>query len=398
MQPIKTRQIRKAFRVEPITNPEVIRFIRNTLKSKPRDLLLFDLVTQTGIEIKQILPLKVKDLLDLKIGDRFVIAALAGKSPDAIVMTQILYQTWQKYLSALNPDKDAYVIKSRKGKGPLHLSTVSDMMRRWLESADQYNLGGARTLRKTWEVNQFVNMINNVELGAKKAFDWSPEPVKHTAVHRSVYQQLFRAIVSGRIPPGERLVTHQLAKQLNVSQAPVREALRLMEAVGLVSSPQKKGSIVNELSKDNLKEISELRIMLELKAAEKAALKCRKNTLRQLKILHEKYTQAIKNNEVEQSLEFNKQFHYTIYAAANMPILMQVVKGLWDRMSPYLHLLFKVVKSYDQKRSIENHQNVLEGLKNGSQKEVHHALKKDLIYARKQILDFFDKIEESTFN
>jgi DNA-binding GntR family transcriptional regulator len=122
-------------------------------------------------------------------------------------------------------------------------------------------------------------------LPSKNSVEQILEPVRVNTVQEDVYQQLFSAIISGRIPPGERLVSHRLAKQMNVSRAPVREALRLLQAAGLVSSPQKKGSLAYELSKENLKEISGLRIMLEVSAGELAALNCDTEILHALETL-----------------------------------------------------------------------------------------------------------------
>ena len=219
------------------------------LESKPRNLLLFDLATQTGVQMQYLLRIKVKDLDGLKIGGRLPIAALAGKTPDAIVMTDTLYRTWRRYRDELNPNKEDYLIKSRKGSEPLRLSTVSEMIRRWLESAGLHDLGGAKALQRTWKHFRETNTQPSTKSPSKNSVDQIFEPVRVNTVQEDVYQQLFSAIISGRIPPGERLVSHKLAKQMNVSQAPVREALLLLQAAGLVSSPQKKGSLVYELSK-----------------------------------------------------------------------------------------------------------------------------------------------------
>lgn len=378
--------------IERIIPPEHIREIRMKIESRPRDLLLFDLATKTGIQMQYLLRLRVKDLDGLKIGDRLPIAALAGKTPNVIVMTDTLYRTWRKYRDELKPNKEDYLIKSRKGSDPLRLSTVSEMIRRWLESAGVHGLGGAKALQRTWKHFQETNTHTSTKLPSKNSVEQILKPVRVNTVQEDVYQQLFSAIISGRIPPGERLVSHKLAKQMNVSQAPVREALRLLQAAGLVSSPQKKGSLVYELSKENLKEISGLRIMLEVRAGELAALNCDMENLRALETLHQKFILAIKENKIEETIEYNKQFHHTIYAAANMPILLNVIKGLWDRMSPYVHFLLRIVDSYDIGATIENHEKIIHGIKYRDTAQVRKYLRKDLSESRKQLLKYFSRL------
>jgi DNA-binding GntR family transcriptional regulator len=176
---------------------------------------------------------------------------------------------------------------------------------------------------------------------------------------------------------------------MDVSQAPVREALRLLQAAGLVSPPNKKGIIVNKLSSENLREISELRILLELLAGRDAVDLINRKTLINLESLHQKYVKYVNRNDVEQALELNKQFHHTLYASANKPILLSIIEGLWDKMSPYLHLLFKAVSTYNLRETIVNHQLILDGLKDGNKKKVTQALEKDLETARNYILNFF---------
>jgi len=67
-----------------------------------------------------------------------------------------------------------------------------------------------------------------------------------------VYKKLETAILSGHIHPGDRIITEEVAQRLGVSKIPVREALRGLEAGGLISTKPNCGSTVTELSKENL--------------------------------------------------------------------------------------------------------------------------------------------------
>jgi DNA-binding GntR family transcriptional regulator len=86
-----------------------------------------------------------------------------------------------------------------------------------------------------------------------------------------VYQQLRAAIVENRYRPGERLVEQRIAADLGLSRTPVREALRILEAEGLVVSERNRGAIVRPLSPTEVVDLYGLRIRLEAYAAELAA-------------------------------------------------------------------------------------------------------------------------------
>lgn len=377
----------------PPVYPDEINKIRTYLETKPRDLMLFDLITQSGVQIKHLLRLKVKDLCGLKVGDKFTFPDLAGKVPDSIVMTENLYKTWQWYLNALKPAESDYIIKSRKGSGSLHLTSASLMIRKWFKAVNLNGQNGIRRLRKVWTPNttdrsetnrknaRYINRSTTQNLGR----------VKVKTINESVYQKLFNAVITSKFSPGERLVTHKLAKEMNVSQAPVREALRLLEAQGLMSSPQKKGSFVAELSAENFDEIFKIRIMLESKAIEKAVLNIDSKVLNTLNSLNDEYVEATATNNIIQMIEINKQFHHTIYARANMPMLLTLIKWLWDRMSPYVHLLFSMSDKY-YGAGVANHRKILEGIKNQDLKIVSKYLKKDLTDARKQLMKHFHRL------
>jgi DNA-binding GntR family transcriptional regulator len=86
-----------------------------------------------------------------------------------------------------------------------------------------------------------------------------------------VYDEIRRGIVEGRFPPGSRLVEQRLAASLDVSRTPVREALRRLEAEGLVVVERHRGAQVRGLSPEEVADLYDVRSRLEAYAAELAA-------------------------------------------------------------------------------------------------------------------------------
>ena len=141
-----------------------------------------------------------------------------------------------------------------------------------------------------------------------------------------VYKALESAILSGYIRPGERIVTKEIAQRLAVSKIPVREALRRLEAGGLISTKPNCGSTVAELSKENLKEILQIRINLECMAAQRAATSDGSDLVDRLNTYHQEYSVARASNIADRLLQSNKKFHHTLYQAAQMPILLNMIE------------------------------------------------------------------------
>jgi DNA-binding GntR family transcriptional regulator len=320
----------------PIMKSKDINRIRAILSDKPRDLLLFDLAVETGIGMKKLLSLKVKELKAIKKGENLHISS--NRNKDLILsVTDTIYRTFHSYLKELKPKPDDYLFKSKKGQQPLNLSSVSNMINAWYETAGIKNCYGAISLRKTWEYN-LRDEINagdkNYRYISKPIF----KPIERPSAQQTVYKELFKAIISGKIVPGARLTAAGISKTFKVSQAPVRVALNWLEAKGFITSQKKSGSIVRELTIEELHEIIKVRMILETEAAKLAYRACTEETLQLLASIIERYKRV---DNFEEADPLNRLFHQTLYRDAGMPLLTAMITDLYDRFSPYAILTYK---------------------------------------------------------
>src|SRR5688572_18246051 len=99
------------------------------------------------------------------------------------------------------------------------------------------------------------------------------KPIGRRVFRERIREQLIEDILSGRLPPGSRIIETRLAQQLGVSQGPVREALRDLELFGFVVSSPFRGTQVRQISTDDLLEIYPVRAALEGVAAASAAVR-----------------------------------------------------------------------------------------------------------------------------
>ncbi len=152
-------------------------------------------------------------------------------------------------------------------------------------------------------------------------------------------QQLIRAklrdaILAGRHEPGQRLGISAIARRYGVSEIPVREALRGLEAEGIVDFAPNRGAVVKKLSRDELFEIFLLRVALETLALRQAIPNLTNKDFRQLEELVAQMDASV--GEPSAWLNCNQKFHLLISRAARLPRLYHILTSLWGVSRPYM--------------------------------------------------------------
>lgn len=391
--------LKRAHSVKSIGDPRDIERLRTLLNSRPRDLLLFDLALETGMPAKQLLGLKIKDLHGLEVGEKLSLPQRKSDPRSSVSMSHRLFQTFGRYLSEVRPELDDYLFKSRKGSGPLSISSASRMVSGWFDRAGISGMSGLLSLRKTWADQHGTPSLKEEEQGQEilreEDSTYRLNTIKAPTVQELVYKKLEQVIVSGHIRPGEQLVTEKLARQMGVSRIPVREALGRLEARNFITIKPKKGIVVNQLSVDKLREILEVRLMVELPAAKKATVRRSEDTLRSLELLNKQYLSARRNNDADELLRVNKKFHFTIYRESQMPILLTMIENLWNQVSPYYHIMFRQTELSDPLTGIDYHRRMLEAMRKRNPEEVCRWLRTDLTESTDFVINVFKLIETS---
>ncbi|WOH80387.1 FCD domain-containing protein [Bradyrhizobium sp. BEA-2-5] len=144
--------------------------------------------------------------------------------------------------------------------------------------------------------------------------------------------------MAGRFRPGQRLLLKPLAEELGVSVTPVREALlRLASEHGLVAH-QSRTMMVPVMSVARFREIRDIRIELEGRAAEAAANNISSNDVVALQEMHEQLMFARQRREVQTVLAINQEFHFRIYRSSDLPVVCGLIESLWVQIGPLLTL------------------------------------------------------------
>jgi DNA-binding GntR family transcriptional regulator len=157
--------------------------------------------------------------------------------------------------------------------------------------------------------------------------------MERRTAHQLVLETLRRAILTGRIPSGTRLVQAELAEQLKVSTTPVREALRDLATEGLIKLDAHRGAEVRSLSGDEVSEIYRLRSILEPEAMRLAI-----ERISDEEIATAAKFQARADDETDTAAwtELNQQFHNVFVDAARSPRLASILHSLHDAAGMYV--------------------------------------------------------------
>jgi len=204
-----------------------------------------------------------------------------------------------------------------------------------------------------------------------------------------VEAQLQQAILSGRIAPGERIVEAELARQMGVSRAPVREAARRLESLGLLISRPRHGFAVRTVSPKQVNDLYEVRIQLELLGA---SLACTRATDAELAQLDARVDDMVERAEILSSPErvaLDLDFHFAISALSGNHYLHR----LFDNMQTEVRMFLALSEdSYgDLKALAETHRPIAKAMMARDVGAVEHALRYHLETAKDHVRGLFTK-------
>lgn len=148
-------------------------------------------------------------------------------------------------------------------------------------------------------------------------------------------ERLRELILTGELGAGETLRQDELSAFLSVSRTPLREAIITLEAEGLVVSHPHRGAVVYKPTADELREIYEIRILLETHAAQAATEGMTPEVLQAVENIVTEMTTA----STAKLIELNENFRYTFYSASGKRVLVEMIRSVTLRAAPYVRLL-----------------------------------------------------------
>jgi len=221
------------------------------------------------------------------------------------------------------------------------------------------------------------------------------EPLVRNA--SAVATELIRqAIIDGRLSPGQRLKEEELARELGISRTPVREALLVLQAEGLVKAAPNRGATVRAHDAEDLDDLYQLRALLEGYAARRAATRLSDDTVAALWASCERFEALAESAEVRDVVRENLFFHGTILDAAGSVRLAAMVRKVIE-----LPLVYKSYIWYSPEQrllSVHYHRQIARALEARDAERAELLMKEHVFEARDLLVAHVRELEERGAN
>lgn len=182
-------------------------------------------------------------------------------------------------------------------------------------------------------------------------------PIPRVTLHSEIAERLRDMIVSGELAPGMRIPEKELCERFGISRTPLREALKVLATEGLILHLPQRGSRVNLISEEELRELFPIIAALEALAGDLAARSISDEGLGQLRTLHSQMMDAFDAREHLEYSRLNREIHLAIFEAAGNRSLSQVYRSMELRIRNIRHTVRQ--NDDDWARAVAEHEELL---------------------------------------
>jgi len=192
---------------------------------------------------------------------------------------------------------------------------------------------------------------------------------QHQALRDQVLDELRRRIVNGDYPPGQRLTEERLAADFGVSRNPVREALRIVEADGLVTMMPRRGAVVATPEASAVADLFAVRSALETIAARLAAERATPAQVAELRRLLEDARDATEKDDLSRVAELNSALHLAVIGISGNRWLTSIASSMYL----HVHWVFRVGAADRAPHSWKEHIRLIDAIAAGDADEAEAA-------------------------
>ncbi|QQE73614.1 GntR family transcriptional regulator [Brevibacillus composti] len=204
-----------------------------------------------------------------------------------------------------------------------------------------------------------------------------------------VVTRLREAILKREFQPGERLVQEELAEAMGVSRMPIREALRQLEAEGLVTMEPHKGAMVTPVTAEDIEEVYSLRAMLEGMAVSRSLPHLTEEDKRQLHRLVEEMEEATLHEDAELFIEKNGAFHELMRKGCRWRRTQMILDSLWNGIPPHT----PGILPGQMQQSLAEHKQMLELIEAGEAEKLSQVIKQHILRTGEAFIEHYDRKE-----
>lgn len=188
------------------------------------------------------------------------------------------------------------------------------------------------------------------------------EPVGRPVASQRIASVLASRILSGELAPGARIIQDELAEEFNASRIPVREAIRILDARGLVTLRANSGAWVSRMTLHDLGLSYEIRERVEPLLLADSMASIEQIDLDEMESLQQ---QIESNDDVEEFLRLDRAFHWASYRRHGAPHLADIITRLWDTTQHYRRAYVHLAQSQGSWIITAEHRLLLESIRTG---------------------------------
>ncbi|MDF3383159.1 MULTISPECIES: GntR family transcriptional regulator [Sulfitobacter] len=230
------------------------------------------------------------------------------------------------------------------------------------------------------------NDASCIKTGGKSASkdEGAMAEINQVSLGDAIYDRVCQDLVEGRLRPNEKVTIRGLAERLGTSSTPVRDAVqRLLRDEALVQRSVRDVR-VPVLTEAQYLEIASIRRELEGFAAGRAAEMVGPKEIRRLKKIVERNEAAAVAGRWPQAVKYNQEFHFALVEAAEMPILLAILSGLWLRMGPLIAGYY----AQEQMGLVRHHQAIIAACENRDPAAAAAEMRADIDDAKEGIIRY----------
>jgi DNA-binding GntR family transcriptional regulator len=206
--------------------------------------------------------------------------------------------------------------------------------------------------------------------------------LKRSVLREEIRSYIVDAIMRGTYKRGDRLVETQIAKELGVSQAPVREAIRDLEQMGMLKTVPYKGAYVKGYSQQDVKNAYEVRAVLEGLAIRQAVQQMTETEINLLESIYNKMLSSLSTQDVQEQVALDVEFHELIIKASQNNVLMTA----WRSISATYWTYFGMY-TFDSETLVKRHQELIISFKNKNPEQAEQHIRNHFLELKEKLAD-----------
>ena len=186
------------------------------------------------------------------------------------------------------------------------------------------------------------------------------DTIVRRSLHNELVERLNTLIVEGKLMPGTKVPERELCERFGVSRTPMREALKVLAAEGLISLEPNRGAWVTEVTTEELEEIFPVMGALEALAGELACARISDKEIVEIRRMHDRMVAHRRNERLPEYFKENQAIHQAILRAANNSVLASEYQALAVKMRRARYLANMSVARWD--KAVEEHEEIIAAL------------------------------------